>query len=105
MLTRKASPAEKRRKASAQSAIRRSIRSATLAGSRGSTCSATLSGSRATSIRLDKSFGQPHRFGVGKRQIHIVETVGSGADRLPRNRRVVPGEDSNRADEMSDLAS
>src|SRR5438094_88778 len=56
-------------------------------------------------IGFDKGFRQAHRLGIGKRLIHVAERVRARAYRVPRDRRVVPFEDPQRAHEMADFAA
>src|SRR4051812_38239164 len=57
------------------------------------------------SVRTDKRFRKAHRFGVGERLVQSGERIRAGADRAPRNRRVMRLERAQRAHEVADLAA
>src|SRR6185369_14986324 len=88
-----------------RSARRRGSAASARAGPTGGSAASAASTVRADSGWSDKGLRQPHRLCVGERLIELVERVGFRADRTPRDGGVVPLEDAQRADEMSDLTA
>src|SRR5690242_13770577 len=60
---------------------------------------------RRASVRTDKRVRKAHRFDVGERLVQSGERIGAGADRAPRNRRVMRLEHAQGAHEVPDLAA